>query len=148
MTTFVKYGSLETGRENWQIRAYIQRLARISVILLCLLLLNRVYKVKFIGLIYGIRQYVGNFWLAQSPSNTQQKSGRSATVSGKTNVTKVEELIEIHVNYTIHGIAKATCISLSQIYLDAFYFEAHFASKKDFCQMDIPYMHIFTWPKT
>lgn len=86
--------------------------------------------------------------MAQSPSNTQQTSGRSATVSGKTNVTKVEELIEIHVNYTIHGIAKATCISLSQIYLDAFYFEAHFASKKDFCQMDIAYMHIYTWPKT
>lgn len=56
---------------------------------------NGVYRGKFLGLIKDLRQFGEHFWSAESPSNTQQTSGRSATVVGKTNVTKVEELIEI-----------------------------------------------------
>ena len=44
------------------------------------------------------------------------KSRRPVTATGKTNVSKVREIIETDVRYMIHDIAKAVGISLSRVH--------------------------------
>lgn len=77
-----------------------------------------------LGEVYGsdkvsyetVRRWRQKFLTGTESIKDAAKSGRPVTVSGKTNVSKVKEIIESDGRYTIRDIAKAVGISLSRVH--------------------------------
>ena len=66
---------------------------------------------------YGtVRRWRKNFLTGTESVKDAPKFGRPVTVAGKTNVSKVKEIIERDGRYTIWEIAKAVGISLSRVH--------------------------------
>ena len=63
-----------------------------------------------------VRRWTQKFLIGTESVNNAAKSGRPVTVTDKTNVSKVKEIIESDGWHTIRDISKAVGISLSRVH--------------------------------